>query len=152
MEFINFVSDKVIDLKMDCKTKEDFFKEIHNKVFDLGFVKEEFGEKILERENVFPTGLNLGDYGVAIPHTDAEYIKEQFISVCTFNEPVVFSSMEDQDEKVPVNLAFVLGLNQPHSQLSVLTELMGIMQNKELVDKLMSSTDKEEVLKTLKSL
>ncbi|NIZ50676.1 PTS sugar transporter subunit IIA, partial [Clostridioides difficile] len=29
---------------------------------------------------------------------------------------------------------------------------MGIMQNKELVDKLMSSTDKEEVLKTLKSL
>ena len=27
MEFINFVSDKVIDLKMDCKTKEDFFKD-----------------------------------------------------------------------------------------------------------------------------
>ncbi len=34
---------------MDCKTKENFFKEIHNKVFDLGFVKEEFGEKNIRK-------------------------------------------------------------------------------------------------------
>lgn len=76
MEFINFVSDKVIDFKMDCKMKEDFFEEIYNKVFDLGFVKEEFGEKILVRENVFLIGLNLGDYGVVILYIDVEYIKE----------------------------------------------------------------------------
>lgn len=151
MEFINFISKEVINLNMDCIDKEDFFQIVHNKVFDLGYVTEEFKEKILEREGVFPTGINLGDYGVAIPHTDAQYIKEEFISICTFKDKIELNSMEDQNEVVPVKLAFVLGLNQPHNQLTVLTELMTIIQNKELVEKIINSSNSDEVLETIKS-
>lgn len=152
MEFIQFIDSNIININMDCTTKEEFFKEIHNKVFSLGYVTENFGEKVLEREKVFPTAVNLEEYGACIPHTDAEYIKEQFIAVCTFKDEVIFNSMEDENEEVKVKLAFVLGLNQPHNQLKVLTELMGIMQNKELIEKIVKSENKEEVLTLIKSL
>ena len=137
---------------MECSTKEEFFQQVHDKVFGLGYVTEDFNKKILEREGIFPTALNLGEYGVAIPHTDAEYIKEEFISICTFKDSIELSSMEDQNEKVQVKLAFVLGLNQPHNQLQVLTELMSIIQNKELVEGLINSSNTEEVLEIVKSL
>ena len=152
MEFINFINEKVINTNMECSTKEEFFQQVHDKVFALGYVTEDFYKKILEREGIFPTALNLGEYGVAIPHTDAEYIKEEFISICTFKDSIELSSMEDQNEKVSVKLAFVLGLNQPHNQLKVLTELMSIIQNKELVEALINSSNAEDVLGIVKSL
>ena len=150
MEFINFINEDVININMEWSTKEEFFQQVHDKVFGLGYVTEDFNKKILEREGIFPTALNLGEYGVAIPHTDAEYIKEEFISICTFKDSIELSSMEDQNEKVQVKLAFVLGLNQPHNQLQVLTELMSIIQNKELVEGLINSSNTEEVLEIVK--
>lgn len=152
MEFVNLVNSNTVNINLDCSTKEEFFKIVHDKVFDLGYVTEEYYEKILEREGVFPTGINLGSYGVAIPHTDADYTKEEFISVCTFKDTMVLNSMEDQNEQVPVKLAFVLGLNQPHSQLQVLTELMSIIQNQEIVDQLVKAQSNEEVLKILSGI
>jgi len=152
MEFIKFINENVININMESSTKEEFFKQVHDRVFELGYVTEDFNKKILEREGIFPTALNLGEYGVAIPHTDAEYINKEFISICTFKDSIELSSMEDQNEKVVVKLAFVLGLNQPHNQLKVLTELMSIIQNKELVEDLINASNTAEVLEIVKSL
>lgn len=151
MEIIKYINENMILPSLECKTKEELFKTIHNIGIENGYVKEEFYEKILEREHNFPTGLNLGEMGVAIPHTDAEYIKEEFIAVCQLNE-VEFKSMEDANESVKVKLAFVLGLNQPHSQLTILQELMQLIQNKETVNALINANDKEDILKIIESL
>lgn len=152
MELIKFINPKLIFLNQECSTKDEFFKIIHDKALENGFVTDEFYTKVLARENTFPTGINLGEFGVAIPHTDAEYIKEQFIAVCNFKSGVEFRSMEDENEKVNVKLAFVLGLNQPHSQLEVLQELMGIIQNSEAVKSLIECENKDEIIKIIKSL
>lgn len=152
MEFVKLVNLNTININLECSTKEEFFKTVSDKVFDLGYVTNEYYHKILEREENFPTGINLGDYGVALPHTDAEYTKNEFIAVCTFKDTLTLNSMEDKDEEVPVKLAFVLGLNQPHSQLKALTELMGVFQNPETVAKLVSATKEEEILDILNSL
>ena len=152
MELIKFINEELIFNKRDCKTKEEFFKMVHDKAFAKGFVKEEFYEKVLNRENTFPTGINLGEYGVAIPHTDAEYIEKEFIAICNFEDHIVLNSMEDENEKVNVKLAFVLGFNQPHNQLSALQELMGVIQNAEMVEKLINAKEKDEVVKLIESL
>lgn len=106
---------------------------------------DEFEVNVKKREDNFPTGIQLEDFAVAIPHTDAEYVKEEFIAVAVFKEPVKFSSMEDASAILDVRAAFMLGLNQPHSQLEVLTELMGIFQDKERMAKIINSSSKEEL-------
>ena len=118
----------------------------------MDILKKSFMKKFFKEKQNFPTGLNLGEIGVAIPHTDAEYIKEEFIAVCQLKNEVEFKSMEDADESVNVKLAFVLGLNQPHSQLTILQELMQLIQNKETVNALINANDKEDILKIIESL
>lgn len=152
MEIIKYINENMILLSLECKTTEELFKTIHKIGIENGYVKKEFYEKILEREQNFPTGLNLGEIGVAIPHTDAEYIKEEFIAICQIKNEVEFKSMEDANEIVKVKLAFVLGLNQPHSQLTILQELMQLIQNKETVYNLVSANNKEDILKIIESL
>ncbi len=152
MEIIKYINENMVLPSLECETKEELFKAIHNIGIENGYIKEEFYEKILQREQNFPTGLNLGEIGVAIPHTDAEYIKEEFIAVCQLKNEVEFKSMEDADESVNVKLAFVLGLNQPHSQLTILQELMQLIQNRETVNALINANDKEDILKIIESL
>lgn len=152
MEITKYINRKMILPNLHCKTKEELFKTIYDIGIENDYVREEFYEKILQREKKFPTGINLGEIGVAIPHTDAEYIKQEFIAVCSIKDEVGFKSMEDENESVKVKLAFVLGLNQPHSQLAILQELMQIIQNKEIVESLIDANDENDILKIIESL
>ena len=69
--------------------------------------------------------------------------------MATFKEPVEFNSMEDSSQKVNVKLAFMLGLNQPHSQLEALQQLMQLIQDKDKVEELISAKSSEELEKIL---
>lgn len=152
MEITKYINEEMTLPNLHCKTKEELFKKVYDIGRERDYVREEFYEKILQREKNFPTGINLGEIGVAIPHTDAEYIKKEFIAVCSIKDEVEFKSMEDENESVKVKLAFVLGLNQPHSQLTILQELMQIIQNKESIEKLIDANNKNDILKIIKSL
>lgn len=61
----------------------------------MGWVRQDFLERIEQREATFPTGLQLETFGAAIPHTDAECILTEFVAVVTNKQPVTFTSMED---------------------------------------------------------
>jgi PTS system galactitol-specific IIA component len=37
------------------------------------------------------------------------------VAVVTNKQPVTFTSMEDINQKVPADIVFILGLNQPHA-------------------------------------
>ena len=138
-------TSKLVFYDLSVADKGEFFTILSQKACSLGKVTDEFEVNVKKREDNFPTGIQLEDFAVAIPHTDAEYVKEEFIAVAVFKEPVKFSSMEDASAILDVRAAFMLGLNQPHSQLEVLTELMGIFQNKETMAKIINSSSKEEL-------
>ena len=88
--------------------------------------------------------------GVAIPHSDAEHINEEFISVVTVNEPVVFKSMEDANKTVDVSIIFVLGLRKAEDQLATLQAIMQVIQDPEVLDRLLEANRNVEVLDILK--
>lgn len=124
---------------------DEFFEKIGQRSIDVRFANENFIEKLKEREIEYPTGLQLEKYGVAIPHTDPECINQEFISVVTLEEPVIFKSMANKDEEVEVRVVFILGLKTAKNQLHVLQTLMSVIQDEELMNGLMNATDKEEV-------
>lgn len=145
MQLKEYFKKELVFYDLSVADKGEFFTILSQKACSLGKVTDEFEVNVKKREDNFPTGIQLEDFAVAIPHTDAEYVKEEFIAVAVFKEPVKFSSMEDASAILDVRAAFMLGLNQPHSQLEVLTKLMGIFQNKETMAKIINSSSKEEL-------
>lgn len=152
MYFEDFLKPELIWTNSDASTHLEVFELIAAKAHKELFVEDNFLEKIKEREETFPTGLELEGYAVAIPHTDPECVKEQFIAVLTSKEGIPFKRMDDASKEVKANIIFMLGLNEPHSQLEVLQQLMGVLQNKETVEKLLSFDNESDILKYLKGV
>lgn len=149
---IEFLNQQLVFLNKSYASSDALFDDIGGQIAARGFGTGQFAEKLKEREGNFPTGLNLGNYGVAIPHTDPEYITEQFISVVTLNEPVSFKSMDNIDMEVPVRLVFILGLTKADNQLLVLQTLMQVIQDEQLVKELMQEKSIKDVLSALEKI
>lgn len=145
MELLKFIKKNLIKVNLPCKSRDELFQIMHDEAFKYGYVEESFLDGLKSRESVFPTGLKLTKYNVAIPHTDAIHVKEEFIAVITPETPVDFKLMEDETQHENMNLIFMLGLNKPHSQLEVLKELMGLIQREDIVKKIVESKSKDEI-------
>lgn len=130
--------------------KSEVFDAVHKLVLANQWVTKDFSEKILEREEKFPTGIDQGDFGVAIPHTDPEWVKKEFIALIIPQKPVLFQRMDDMEQDIQADFIFILGLNQPHEQLAMLQNLMQLIQNTELLEGLYKKTNSKEVLMLLK--
>ena len=127
------------------KTSKELFTVINATALENDFVTDQFLPKIIKREATFPTGLQLEHRGIAIPHTDADTIKQEFIAVVVNDEPIVFSRMDDPEQTVGAKLVFVLGLNQPHAQLDMLQALMSIIQDDTLVNSLEHADNTDQI-------
>ena len=122
----------------NISSKEEALTYLSDKLIAKGIVKESYKEAILNREKVFPTGLQFEKYGIAIPHTDVEHVYKEQIAVMTLENPVSFYQMGINDVEVSVKVIFMLALKEAHSQLTILQQLIEILQDKEIMEKLMN--------------
>ncbi|WP_071396179.1 PTS sugar transporter subunit IIA [Bacillus tuaregi] len=150
MALEQFIKDELIKLQLSCSNQDNFFEVMFNEAKKYGYVDDMFLTKIKEREAIFPTGLKIGDYSVAIPHTDPEFVKEQFIAVATLENPISFHLMDDASQVTDVKVVMMLGLNQPHSQIETLQQLIAIIQEQSNVEALLAAKSSEEVRAILK--
>lgn len=135
----------------NISSKEEALTYLSDKLIEKGIVKESYKEAILNREKVFPTGLQFEKYGIAIPHTDVEYVNKEQIAVMTLQNPVSFYQMGTNDVEVPVKVIFMLALKEAHSQLTILQQLIEILQDKEIMERLMNM-DERTTSKDVKEL
>ena len=56
----------------------------------------------------------------------------------TLENPVSFYQMGTNDVEVSVKVIFMLALKEAHSQLTILQQLIEILQDKEIMEKLMN--------------
>ncbi len=138
-----FRKDLIIN-NLDVETTEEVFKNIAQVLLEAGFVKNLFFNGLVERESKFPTGLLLGKYNVAIPHTDIIYVKKPAIAVATLKNPVKFNSM-DGNGTVDVNIVFTMALNESHSQISMLQQLMLLIQNESILENMLQAMNRDEL-------
>jgi PTS system galactitol-specific IIA component len=122
-----------------------------NKMCRLGYVTKDYTNFALEREKKYPTGLPLLNYGVAIPHTEAEYVIQEIIVVAKLKNPVSFRVMGgSEDENVQVDLIFMLCIKNGDRQLTLLQNLMDLLSKEEQIDALMNSQNKSGLFEQCK--
>jgi PTS system galactitol-specific IIA component len=134
-------------LHYDAQDAEDVVRQLSARLVAGGYVHESFADAALAREAELPTGLVLGgDINAAIPHTDVEHVIRPAVALATLTKPVTFRHMIDPTEEVPVQIVFLLALEQPKSQVAMLQEVATILQSPQLVDSLVSASSADELL------
>jgi galactitol PTS system EIIA component len=145
-KLLQLLDPDAICLKMDAKDAHDVIENLGIRLYIDGLVKDTFVDAAWEREQKLPTGLPLGgEINAAIPHTDVIHVLKPGVAMATLKRPVVFKNMIQPDEDVKVRLVFLLSLEQPKSQIEMLQEIAGVLQNQGTVNKLLDANSYEDV-------
>ena len=133
--------------KIDQKT---LFANTCQQLLDAEYIDEGYLGELLERENEYPTGLKLPSYGIAIPHCSPKNVRESVIYVNLLKKPVDWKNMEDFEETIPVDVTFNLVLSNKEDHMKVLSSMIAMIQNRELINNIINCDDEKQIIETLR--
>lgn len=144
------IHKELIYINLQAKTKEEVIEKLADELFSAGKVKETFKEAVLIREKEYPTGLPLGKYNIAMPHTFAQHVVEPAIAVAKLETPVIFTEMGTTDTELPVSLIMMMAVSEPKEQVGLLKKILQVFSDNEVLQELIESTTVQDMYETLK--
>ena len=145
----SYLDRELIFLNSDADSTAAIFEEIGSVMITKGFAKADYIKALKAREKEFPTGVPTGVIGVALPHTDASYVNQSKIALMTLENPVSFRVMGSDSDEIEVSIVFLLGCTDGEEHLNVLQKVVELVQQQEVLNKLMDIETKEDVLQLL---
>lgn len=139
------LNEDLVLMEVDAKDKFDLLRQAAQCLQTHGYVKESYADAVIEREKVFATGLPTVMGGVAIPHTDVEHVNTPAVCIVRLKKPVDFVIMGDDTETVSVDCIFMLAMKETHAQLTLLQNLMGILQDADALKLVKEGTSAKEI-------
>lgn len=136
------LAEEVVRVQVDVPDREAIIRLMADVLEKEGYVKATYKDAVLAREEVFSTGLPLETHCVAIPHTDAIHVNKPMIGVATLQNPVQFAEMGNPEELLDVEIVFMLAMQDGREQIKLLTQLMKVVQDQELLKKIYSADGK----------
>lgn len=146
------IDKRLIFCKLKARDFNDVVRELGSKMEKYDFVKSSYIDAVIEREQKFPTGLEMGEYGVAIPHADQRHVNKSVVAVASLEKPIGVSSMINPSKKIRVGLVFLLAVREPEKQVKILSKLMAIFQDIDLLNKIEDSDSSDEIFSYVESL
>lgn len=145
MADLSLDSSLILRIKGENLTTEDVERAMAAELERQGYAKETFTDAILEREKVFPTALDMGGVNVAMPHCDIANVNKAAICIGVLEHPVAWHRMDDPDSTCDVSLVTMLALTEAHAHLEMLQKVIALVQNQELIEKVVSTESEEEI-------
>lgn len=130
-------------INIKANSYQSIIRKLGTHLFDKGYVKDSFVQAVLDREEVYPTGLEAPGGGVAIPHTDTEHVITSTLGLATLKEPVDFRAMAEPDKIVSVSVVMMLAITDPEKVVPVLRKVISIVQDAAAVEGLINATSKQ---------
>ncbi len=146
------LDERLITLDADVETAEDCILLAAGLFEKYGYVKEGYGQAVVEREEVYPTGLPGKGINIAIPHTNNKLVNAPAVGVVIPRKPIKFSMMGMKDNVLDCELILPLVVKDSHQQIEMLKRMMKIIQNGEKLMQIKNSKDKAAIIKQLESL
>ena len=141
-----FRKDLVFCLEAD--NQEQLFDQVATLLEEKKVVTDTYRSALIEREKMFPTGLDMEFLGkdlpnVAIPHTDTIHNLTENVVVVRLAKPVTFHNMIAPDKEVEVSLLFFIINNSSSSQTNILAQLMDFFTGNGYLEALSKITEPE---------
>ena len=139
------LSEELVLLDVEAEDNYDLLRQAAQRLHEQGHVKESYADAVVAREKVFATGLPTVMGGVAIPHTDVEHVNTPAVCIARLKKPVDFVIMGDDAETVSVDCIFMLAMKEAHAQLTLLQNLMGILQDADALKLVKTGESAQEI-------
>lgn len=141
-----FSKDLVFCFEAD--NQEQLFDQVATLLEEKKVVTDTYRSALIEREKMFPTGLDMEFLGkdlpnVAIPHTDTIHNLTENVVVVRLAKPVTFHNMIAPDKEVEVSLLFFIINNSSSSQTNILAQLMDFFTGNGHLEALSKITEPE---------
>ena len=115
-----------------------------------GAAKPGYPQALIKREKDFPTGLDAGVFGIAIPHTESAWVIRNTTGILVMKEPVDFIKMGTEKEKIPVKLIFILAVKPGSDHMNRLKRIMSLIQDQELLSRIAAAENKKEIIEHIR--
>ncbi|MFR2775529.1 MAG: PTS sugar transporter subunit IIA [Anaerostipes sp.] len=137
----------------EADNPDQLFEIMGKGMIENGYCRESYIQALKGREAVFPTGIQIGDYGVAIPHTDPEHVKKSAVSFAVLKNPVEFLHMgTNPAEKMVVPVKFVIMLAiAGKGHLEMLQRAIWLIQDMDTLGKMMGASSVEQMVEIIKT-
>ncbi|GAA4712209.1 PTS sugar transporter subunit IIA [Brevibacillus fulvus] len=150
MEQLIELDERAVQLGIEGGSDKDVIVQMYRRLRELDYVEESYLAAVLEREQVYPTGLPLADQlGVAIPHTDAIHVRKPAIGVGQLRTPVAFQVMGSPGQTIDTHLVFMLAVKDPQQQITMLERLMGMFQQRAVMAQLKNAAASADVIRLM---
>lgn len=148
MKLKDIIDEKIIDLEMNCKDKDEALRTLSKHLLDAGYINDldQFVSDIYKREEIGVTGI--GNH-IAIPHGQSHSVEKIGIAIGRLKEDIKWESIDDED----INLIFLFCVSNnteyARNHLLLLSEVAGKLGNDKIISALQNVREKEELIKVL---
>lgn len=144
------LDENLIVPDLNAGNSEEVFRIMGGKMISEGYCKESYVDALIAREKDFPTGINMGEIGIAIPHTDKDHVRRGGVAIGVLKQPVQFFQMGTTDEPVNAKLIFMLAVEDPKEHLVFLQRILMVLQDQKVLAKIIETEDKKQIIQIIK--
>lgn len=141
---------ELVDAHLEAKDAKDALRQLGAMFLRQGFVKDSYIDAVVEREKLYPTGLNLKDISIAMPHTDKSHVYRPGIAIGLLKEPVKFMHMGSTGDEVNAKLIFMMSIDDPEEQIDSIKKVMRLFMNEAVIAAFNNVQTSEELYKIAK--
>lgn len=141
------IEKDLVFYNLEFDERKDLLSYISKLLFKKGYVKEAYEERIIEREEQYPTGLMLNGLNIAICHADPDLVNRDAMFIVKLAKPVEFRNAENFS-KLDVELVIGLVLSTGTTHLRALQRVAQLLLDKEVVDRIKNVESETELVET----
>lgn len=126
-------------------TQEELFEYVGNILIVDQVVTNEYVEAIRERERVYPTGFDLQEIHVAIPHVESKYINKNGIWCAAIKNGCKWYNIEEETEELNVTLIFGLLITNSNQQIELLQRVTKAFRQIDKLKKISTLENRKDI-------
>lgn len=139
------LKENLIFLNLKAEDNKEVLQIMGDAMIREGYGDQGFTEALLEREKDYPTGLDVDGIGVAIPHTDAEHVKKEGISIAVLDRPVEFDAMGEENCRIPVKIVIMFTVAGKNKHIDRLLQILALIKDEKILQGLLEAKSKEDI-------
>lgn len=144
------MEESVIFLNLEAADSGEVLKKVGTALVSEGYAKDTYVNGLIEREENFPTGLNIDGIGIAIPHTETCHVEKDGMALAVLKKPVKFFQMGTDSESIDVRLVFMLAVKDPGRHLKRLQRILDLIQDSSVLAQLLKAKDEKEIIQMIR--
>ena len=127
----------------DVRSQDELFWLFYKGLYRRKTVKEGFYDALIKSERSYPTGLDTGEYKIAIPHTDTDMVSRSSVGAAILEHPMLFGEMGAPYRKAEVSIVFLLLIKE--KKAGFYHNLLNKIKNSDILHRIYKTCDRQDL-------